>query len=160
MELIKSLKKSIFVLILVSFFLLFFIDSLAFNDIINGNDHTLNSYTQKNCKNYDISKRKTRWCSDDAILRSGNGNSMDPHSWSSGHSWFDRIEFSDVELGDIIVYKAENRTIRHSVVSINKDYLITAGYNNKDDSGNTCRDKNNVYPNQVLYRECIPKSIN
>ena len=97
--------------------------------------------------NFEI--RKYRECSEDAELRRGIGMSMFPYNTDKGYFYMDNVSFSDVEIGDVIVYKKGNETIHHAVINKYRDRLYTAGYNNK------YADDEPVYPKEIVGRDCF-----
>jgi len=120
-----------------------------FNNITKVTRISNNTHYVKDKINYQI--RKIRWCSKRAELVKSKGQSMFPYSWEDGWHWQDKVKFKDIEIGDIITYEKNGKKIHHAVCNLYDDYLITCGYSNN------YYDKN-VYPDEVLYRDCMPNN--
>jgi hypothetical protein len=110
-------------------------------------------------KNYGSQIRKIRWCGDDAILIQGTGMSMFPYTWEDGWHWAEPVEYSDIDIGDVITYKINNTLTRHAVINLYADRLYTMGYNN-----NNIQDPYEVLPEHIISRDCMqgdnPKQLN
>lgn len=120
-----------------------------FNNITEVTRISNNTHYVKDKINYQI--REINWCSKKAELVKSKGQSMFPYSWSNGWHWREPVKFNNIEIGDIITYKTDKEDIHHAVCNIYNDYLIACGYNNLN------YDKK-VYPEQVLYKDCLPKA--
>lgn len=79
------------------------------------------------------------------------GSSMQPYIYAGDTIYLDTVNFSDVNLGDVISFNTiHNSSTLHAVIAIYPDYLITAGYNNIG------RDTERVYAENITGRVCIP----
>ena len=78
------------------------------------------------------------------------GASMQPFLYDGDNVLIEDVNFSEVDLGDVISFKTKNNSsTMHAVIAIYPDYLITAGYNNIG------RDTKKVYPENVTSRVCV-----
>lgn len=85
----------------------------------------------------------------DPVIHIAQGLSMQPFVYDGDDLHLDKVNFSDVELGDVVVFAAgENSSSMHAVIAIYDEYLITAGYNNLR------RDTSRVYPENLTFRYC------
>jgi len=92
--------------------------------------------------------RINRECLDPVVHRAV-GLSMLPFVYDGDDLHLDKVNFSDVELGDVVTFNTDhNSSSMHAVIGIYDEYLITAGYNNL--KGDTDR----VYPENLTYRYC------
>ena len=85
----------------------------------------------------------------DPVTHIAQGLSMQPFIYDGDDLHLDKVNFSDVELGDVVVFDTSgNSSSMHSVIAIYDEYLITAGYNNLR------KDTSRVYPENVSFRYC------
>jgi len=77
-----------------------------------------------------------------------DGISMQDLFFDGDILYMDKVNFKDVELGDVIFYDTDDNSIIHAVVGKYSTHLITAGYNNE-------RLDDPVMPDQVKYRYCF-----
>ena len=64
------------------------------------------------------------------------------------YAYIDRVLWSDIRLGDIILFNKDSNKILHAVVYKNEYYLETAGYNN------LYKDEWRVEQHEVIGRVC------
>lgn len=118
------------------------ITELNMNQITNNH----NEYYGSNTLFY---PRTFRQCTKQTREFYANGQSMFPLFNNGDKLYAEQISFEDVELGDVIVYTHEDRTIIHSVVYISDKYLKTAGYNNFNE------DHIPITRDMLKYRHCV-----
>jgi hypothetical protein len=97
--------------------------------------------------------RPIRFCDDEVVWISCIGNSMIPYSYQEPKSFIKYRNDIKLEVGETIIYNhpLENKTVHHTIYSINNNTIKTFGYNNN------WLDDYNITTNDINYVGCISK---
>lgn len=124
-------------------------ETKIFNDsheVINKHYYNYTTIVE-NKKDINFERRKYRECKKTAHQRTlSEGMSMFPFLSPEDLYWEEEVKYSDIEIGDVIVFEQDETFIVHAVTNKYSDYLFTAGYNNDFEEV--------VYPEQIKWRYC------
>ena len=141
-------KKTLYIIVLsqICLYLLGFYSGFEYNKN-NDNKLKIELYNMINKVNFE--SRAFIECSDNATFKHAIGRSMFYYAWDGGQHYSDQVSYQDIQIGDIITYEKNNKTIHHAVINKYNDRLYTAGYNNNN------IDREPVYPDEILGRDCF-----